>query len=283
MWDSCEIQSHFGHDENTEQHQGVQRTLKNKDIYKEKEAIYLSIFFEKKKRKKRADRDRDTNQKKISLIAVHKKRPNLFSFSKFPQFDVSLKVGSFWGNWGCFVCFVCFGVALPFFTLILVFWFFFFSRKQQIWVFAFFYRKQQNCVLAWFCVLVVFSPKKNKIWVFWRGFAFFTENSKIWVFWCGFAFFCSDLSVLVVFFTEKNKITIFWGHWSHFTQSRPTSPDPPTHPTESRPNPDPIPTQSRPNPDPTPTHFLRELHFFASAAFSWKKKMSFLVFFFSEK
>ena len=129
---------------------------------------------------------------------------------------------------------------------------------------CFFFTQTNWGVLAWFC-----------------GF-FFSENNKIWVFWRGFAFFCSDLSVLVVFVTEKNKITIFWGHWSSSTQSRPTPPahrptrpNPDPIPTQSRPNPDPIPTQSRPNPDPIPTHFLKELHFFASAAFFWKKNVLF--------
>ena len=52
------------------------------------------------------------------------------------------------------MCFVCFGVALPFFTLILVFWFFF--------------------------------PENNKF----GCLPFFTENNKI-VFWRGFAFWLS--------------------------------------------------------------------------------------------
>ena len=198
------------------------------------------------------------------------------------------------------------------------FWLSFFSqrKKNEIWVFwrgfcLFFYREQQNLgVLAWFCVLVVFfhrKKKKTKFGCFGVVLPFFiTENNKIWVFWRGFAFVALILVFwLFCFFTEKKQNYDFWGHWSSFTQSRPHRP---THPTQSRPNPDPIPTQSRPNPDQLFEGtaffrlcslflekkknvlfgvFIRKMNFrdlFWSFSplqpfFGKKKKMSFLVFF----
>ena len=139
-----------------------------------------------------------------------------------------------------------------------------FHENNKIWVFGvvlpFSFTENQNLgVLAWFCVLVVFFTKKttfgcfgvvlffsenNKIWVFWRGFAFwlfffhrkkkkqnlgvlawfcllfFPENNKIWVFWRGFAFFLPKttkfgsvgvvLRLVVFFFFHRKKNWVFW-------------------------------------------------------------------------
>ena len=113
----------------------------------------------------------------------------------FAFFTENNKISVFWR-----------GFAL-FFALILVFWLFFHKKKNYDFLgsleqFTFFLlpKKQPNlCVLEWSCVLVVFSPKKttkfgcfgvvlrfgcffpekkNKIWVFWRGFASFYRKQQ---------------------------------------------------------------------------------------------------------